>query len=158
MKIGYPKRKGSYSNHPFSGALAVSFREGTVISFLFYHSIWCILVYSCNFSACFCACCSNLCNIPGLNADNLMNAVLFQKIHVGSEIYSEWPPAAPLGCHFSPACRSQLHPASPRGGVLGEFLHQWVRDLHQWMHTNDERSGLSDFLFLPPSLVEISLV
>ncbi len=27
-KIGYPKRKRSYSNHPFSGAFAVSFREG----------------------------------------------------------------------------------------------------------------------------------
>ena len=29
LKIGNPKRKRSYSNHPFSGALAVSFREGT---------------------------------------------------------------------------------------------------------------------------------
>ena len=27
--IGLPKRNGSSSNHPFSGALAVSFREGT---------------------------------------------------------------------------------------------------------------------------------
>ena len=28
LKIGHPKRKQSYSNHPFSGAFAVSFREG----------------------------------------------------------------------------------------------------------------------------------
>ncbi len=28
LKIGNPKRKRSYSNHPFSGAFAVSFREG----------------------------------------------------------------------------------------------------------------------------------
>ena len=28
LKIGLPKRKGSSSNHQFSGALAVSFREG----------------------------------------------------------------------------------------------------------------------------------
>ena len=29
LKIGHPKRKQSYSNHPLSGALAVSFREGS---------------------------------------------------------------------------------------------------------------------------------
>ena len=29
LKIGLPNRKGLYSNHPFSGAFAVSFREGS---------------------------------------------------------------------------------------------------------------------------------
>ena len=29
--LGHPKRKRSYSNHPFSGAFAVSLREGTSI-------------------------------------------------------------------------------------------------------------------------------
>ena len=28
LKIGHPKRKGSSSNDPFSGAFAVNFREG----------------------------------------------------------------------------------------------------------------------------------
>ena len=28
LKMGHPKRKQSYSNHSFSGAFAVSFREG----------------------------------------------------------------------------------------------------------------------------------
>ena len=32
LKIGRdPNRKGLYSNHPFSGAMAVSFREGTLL-------------------------------------------------------------------------------------------------------------------------------
>ena len=31
LKIGHPKRKRSYSNHPFSGAFAVSFRDGTFL-------------------------------------------------------------------------------------------------------------------------------
>ena len=31
LKIGHPKRKQSYSNHPFSGAFVVSFREGTLL-------------------------------------------------------------------------------------------------------------------------------
>ena len=29
LKIGHPKRKGSYSNHPFSGLFAANFREGS---------------------------------------------------------------------------------------------------------------------------------
>jgi len=31
LKIGHPKRRQSYSNHPFSGAFTVSFREGSIL-------------------------------------------------------------------------------------------------------------------------------
>ena len=31
LNIGHPKRKQSYSNHQFSGAKKISFREGTFL-------------------------------------------------------------------------------------------------------------------------------
>ena len=31
LNIGHPKRKQSYSNHQFSGANRISFREGTFL-------------------------------------------------------------------------------------------------------------------------------
>ena len=40
LKLGHPRRKGSYSNHPFSRALAVSFRESILLP-NFPHSLGC---------------------------------------------------------------------------------------------------------------------